>query len=90
MSFLDNGGTISQVVMEGAGMPAHDSHWQGEIAGEWEQSVVAWSGNESFRRLGDSWLIGLESDAPENWVKQTMYRLKMARPSKRSLTADAV
>ncbi len=65
MSFLDNGGTISQVVMEGRWNAGARFSLEGEIAGEWEQSVVAWSGNESFRRLGDGWLIGLESDAPD-------------------------
>lgn len=34
------------------------------VQGEWEQSVIAWTSNESFRRSGSDWLIGVRSARP--------------------------
>ncbi|MEM8484953.1 MAG: DUF5916 domain-containing protein [Bacteroidota bacterium] len=65
MAFLDNGGREYGLVLEGRLNAGARLSLSGEIAGEWEQNVVAWSANESFRRLGDGWLIGLESSAPD-------------------------
>lgn len=37
---------------------------EGNIEGEWERGVPAWSSNESFAQEGGAWLIGRESGGP--------------------------
>ncbi len=65
MTFFDNGGREVAVGLDGQWNAGARFSLAGEIAGEWEQNVVAWSGNESFWQLGDNWLIGTEADAPD-------------------------
>jgi hypothetical protein len=36
----------------------------GNVEGEWEHDVVAWSSNETLRRAGGGWLIGRQSGRP--------------------------
>ena len=65
MTFFDNGGRSYELEFEGKWNAGDRLSLAGEIEGEWENDVVAWSANETFMRSGADWLIGQESANPD-------------------------
>lgn len=64
-SFYEDGGAEYQLALEGKWNAGARFSVTGEITGEWERNVTAWSANETFRSAGPEWLIGTESTSPD-------------------------
>ncbi|MFK7848695.1 MAG: DUF5916 domain-containing protein [Rhodothermales bacterium] len=64
-TFFDDGGKEYELSLEGKWNAGEKLSLTGEVTGAWENNVTAWSANESFRRSGSDWLIGLESNSPD-------------------------
>ncbi len=67
---FDDGGLEYELALEGKWNAGDRLSITGEISGEWEDNMTAWSANETFRRSGSDWLIGIESDGPEDLANE--------------------
>ncbi len=58
----DNGGREYEIEIEGSWSAGPRISWSGSVAGSWENDYLAWTSNELFSELGDSWFIGQDSN----------------------------
>ena len=66
LAFEEDGGTIYSLSIRGSVDVGSRLTLMADVEGEWEDDVVAWSSNESFRRDEEGWSIGTEANAPNN------------------------
>lgn len=64
LGFDDEGGHGFSVGLRGVWNLGSRISLSGDFDAEWEGDVVAWSSNETFRRIGDGWQIGRFSRPP--------------------------
>ena len=62
----DNGGTLYSTGLRGNWNVGTRIAVEGDLEGEWENGVRAWSSNETFWNRDGAWHIGSESAAPSN------------------------
>lgn len=64
LAFYGDGGTESEVSLEGQWNASNRLSLSAQIEGEWERDVLAWSANETLLRSGAGWRIGREASSP--------------------------
>ena len=64
VSFVEGGGRGYAAGLRGNWRVTDRISLEGNVEGEWEEDVPAWSSNESFALEGGQWLIGRDSGAP--------------------------
>lgn len=64
LTLYEGGGRGYEAELGGSWSVSDRLSLEGELAGEWEDDVVAWSSNETFFLTDDGWLIGRESGPP--------------------------
>ena len=66
LTFYGNGGTESEISLEGQWNVSNRLSLSSEIEGAWERDVLAWSANETFWRSGSGWSIGEDAAHPDD------------------------
>lgn len=66
LAFQEDGGREYEISIRGNWTVGSRLTLSADIEGEWEDDVIAWSSNESFARGDEGWLIGVETDAPDD------------------------
>lgn len=64
LTFFEDGGQEYQLSMEGKWNAGDKLSLTGQVTGAWENDVMAWSANETFRRAESQWFIGQDSVEP--------------------------
>ena len=88
ITFFNDGGRETEISLEGLLNAGSRLSLSAEISGSWEDNVTAWSSNEAFRQVGDSWSIGAESEHPDELTAADYVPLSAGTPLS-GLFADA-
>ncbi len=65
VTFMEDGGREYALEVRGTWDVGARLTLSADVEGEWEDDVIAWSSNESFRQDEAGWLIGAEAEAPD-------------------------
>ncbi|MEX0769944.1 MAG: DUF5916 domain-containing protein [Balneolaceae bacterium] len=65
-TFYGDGGRGYEIGLRGNWDIGSRLSLSGNLEGEWEKGVTAWTANETFRNTGSGWLIGRHSASPED------------------------